>query len=321
MAAAASCSDAIASSEREDTVADVSNPWPPVDHRVFSDLIRKMRPSRILDKLFAVGVIDGDEWYDLQRLEPEKAKVRELFGVVLPKKSPAQDVFLKLCRSLRITSGQEEVADMLLEYAKTSASSPSPPTTNYRTAWVWIRSQDERLVQQVENFVAPVFRRMLGILKEGMLIFPTAKPECRPQSGGDTAVPLVLSDSFFVRVLLKGVSVAEFATTSRAREIFIDLITETFGVERVMVEKGLHVSSIDSVGVSLCLPLQNAGLQLIGMYRDRCEEIKLMWEFEKRLSQLSRVDIYIGGLPVWSLPLHSSRDGSLDLRVSHSLSL
>ena len=73
-----------------------------------------------------------------------KNAVKELMGVILPRKSPAGYVFDKFCTMLKGTVDQEEVADILLRYANRSCSSPQAIT---KTARVYIPSEDTSLVK------------------------------------------------------------------------------------------------------------------------------------------------------------------------------
>ena len=295
--------------EQESDVSEDASPWPHTDREVFTILLERMRPLRILDNLYDEGLITRDEWIELKALHTDREKIEKLLGVMLPRKTPARDVFCRLCTILKGTAGQEEVANILLRYANMSCPSPQQA----KSVTVYIHRTDEDLARQVEGYVVPVFGRKLGILKENVNVFPFDQAPRQPAVTSNTSLSLVLANSLTVEVWLKGVQESEFREHSIVRELFIDIIARKFEIPRSTVE--LDVSYIQSVGISLCLPLQNAGLQLIGMYHDRCEQIKLIWEFETKLPQLTQVDIYIGELPVWSLRLSSSLDGDLDLWV------
>ena len=193
----------------ENDIDDDTNPWPPRNHKVFSLLLKKMKPFLFLDKLFDERAISKDEWITLQQISETKAEnvVKELMGVILPRKSPAGYVFDKFCTILKGTVGQEEVADILLKYANRSCSSPQAIT---KTVRVYIPSEDESLVKDIKPYLASVFNRRLWILD--VFIYPVSAPrDCRPDSKCDTATPLVLSDSVLMIVVLKGVMVAQFA--------------------------------------------------------------------------------------------------------------
>ena len=286
--------------EQENDVNDDASPWPPRDHEVFEILLEKMRPLHILDKLYDEGLITKDEWIELQIVKTERKNVEKLIGVILPRKSLSRDVFHKVCIILKNTNSQEEVADILLQYARMLCPSLQQST---KAAYVWIATHKEDLLRIVKELVVPVFRQELNILKENISFFPSwGVADCQPESRSDTAAQMVVFDNFFVRVILRGITVAEFEFET-AKEIFIAVIADTFNVPHADIERGLRVSSLESVGVS-----QNGGL---GMYRDRCEEIL---ESENKLPQLTQVDIDIGGLPVWSLPLSSPSDGDLKVR-------
>ena len=299
--------------EQENDVNDDASPWPPRDHEVFEILLEKMRPLRILDKLYNEGLITKDEWIELQAFGTERDRTEKLLGVILPRKTPPGDVFCRLCTILKGTAGQEEVANILLGYANMSCPSPQ----QIKSVTVYIHRTDKDLARQVRRYIVPMVQDKLEILERKVRVYPFDEAPPQPAVTSNTSLPLVLTKSLTVDVWLKGVQESEFTEYSEAREIFIDIIAANFKIPSSTVK--LRVSYIHSVGISLCLPLQNAGLQLIGMYRDRCEEIKLIWEFETKLPQLTQVDIYIGGLPVWSLPLSSSIDGDLDLQVRRNL--
>jgi hypothetical protein len=112
---------------------------------------------------------------------------------------------------------------------------------------------------------------------------------------------LVLTDSFPINMVLHGITTDDFE--DGIKEHFIDCVSAWFGVSRSLVAEDLNVAFSGSVGVVFFLPLWDAGMQLICMRGDQINEFKLASTFKNMIKRLTHIDIFIGGLPVWSLSL------------------
>ena len=266
------------------------NPWPPRDHPLFEELVCKMRPSILLDRLYSALLVNREEYNSLKAIPTEEKKSRKLLHDLLPRISPVMETFHQLCDILKRTEGQIELAELLEDYVDAHTPRPQPE----KRATVFIRTKERRRVEQARGMIASMFRGTFNMPQTAIKLFDE-------EPTGDDGMPLVLSEEFTVTVFLHGIAKADFE--SNIKDSFIDVISGVFAVARDAVEKGIHDIYSGSVGIVLCLPLWEAGLQFITMRGNPYNEIKLMSALDNKIPQLSGVSIHVGGLPVWTLSL------------------
>ena len=193
------------------------NPWPPSNSPLFEELVRKMRPSILLDSMYAKQLLNREDCVFLKSLPTEEEKSRKLLRDMLPLVSPQNEAFEKFLSALR---EREEQAELVVRL--TGTGGVTHPPQQAKRATIFICTRDQTRLDWARGKLISMFCTAFSMPKETVLLY-------REEPSGDhhDSMPLVLTDSFPVTIVLHGITLAEFE--AGIKDNFIDCIAAWFG--------------------------------------------------------------------------------------------